>query len=165
VAVRVTSSKPRRQNTPPDILRCAQDDVKFNGDGKFTGNVEFCGGVESSVERELVDWMRNRPCYVYMMANVSRMIYVGVTSDLEKRVSQHKDNEFAGYTQKYNLKRLVYCESFGDIRAAIEREKQLKGWVRSRKVAFIRRSNPKWQDLGEDWATKGMPIGTSAAAS
>jgi putative endonuclease len=103
--------------------------------------------------------MRNRPCYVYMMANVSRMIYIGVTSDLEKRVSQHKDNEYAGYTQKYDLKRLVYYEPFGDIRAAIEREKQLKGWIRSRKVALIRKFNPKWRDLGEGWITKGTPVG------
>jgi putative endonuclease len=104
--------------------------------------------------------MRDRPCFVYMMANAERMIYIGVTSDLEKRVSQHKNNEHVGFTQKYNLKRLVYYEPFGDIRAAIEREKQLKGWVRSRKVALIRKLNPKWLDLGNDWVTRGKPIGT-----
>jgi len=103
--------------------------------------------------------MRDRPCYVYMMANASRMLYIGVTSDLEKRVWRHKKNEHVGFTQKYDLKRLVYFEPFGDIRAAIEREKQMKGWVRSRKVALVRKFNPAWQDLGEDWMIKGKPIG------
>jgi putative endonuclease len=54
--------------------------------------------------------MRDRPCYVYMMANAGRMLYIGVTSDLEKRISQHKDNKYAGHAQKYDLKRLVYYE-------------------------------------------------------
>jgi putative endonuclease len=95
-----------------------------------------------------------------MMANAERMLYIGVTSDLEKRMCQHKNSEHTGFTQKYNLKRLVYYEPFGDIRAAIVREKQLKGWVRSRKVELIRKFNPKWRDLAEDWVSKGTPIGT-----
>ena len=99
--------------------------------------------------------MRDRPCYVYMMANAGRMIYIGVTSDLEKRVWQHKYKEHPGFTQKYNLSRLVYYEEFGDIRPAIQREKQLKGWLRSRKVALIRKLNPEWRDLAEDWIRKG----------
>ena len=109
--------------------------------------------------------MRDRPCYVYMMANASRMLYVGVTSDLEKRMWQHKKNEYAGFTQKYDLKRLVYYEPFGDIRAAIAREKQMKGWVRSRKVALIRKFNPKWRDLAEEWVNKGTPIGARTTAT
>jgi|SRR5580698_2912229 putative endonuclease len=99
--------------------------------------------------------MRDRPSFVYMMANAARMIYIGVTSDLEKRVCQHKNKEHAGFTQKYNLSRLVYCEEFGDIRAAIQREKELKGWIRSRKVELIRKLNPEWRDLAEDFVRKG----------
>ena len=86
---------------------------------------------------------------VYIMSNVSKMLYVGVTNDLEKRVLQHKSKLILGYTQRYNLFKLVYFESFGDIRDAIRREKQIKGWLRSKKVALIQSVNPHWNDLAE----------------
>ncbi len=72
-----------------------------------------------------------RCCFVYFMSNESRMLYVGVTNDLHKRVFQHKLKLIPGFTQKYNLYKLVYFEMFGDIRAAIAREKQIKGWLRT----------------------------------
>jgi putative endonuclease len=84
------------------------------------------------------------------MSNISKMLYVGVTNDLEKRVFQHKSKLIPGYTQRYNLFKLVYFESFGDIRDAIQREKQIKGWLRARKVALIESANPHWRDLAED---------------
>jgi len=83
------------------------------------------------------------------MSNVSKMLYVGVTNDLEARVVQHKSKQIPGYTQKYNLFKLVYFESFGDIRNAIHREKQIKGWLRSKKVVLIESANPLWKDLAE----------------
>ena len=85
------------------------------------------------------------------MSNESRMLYVGVTNDLHKRVFQHKSKFIPGFTQKYNLYKLVYFEMFGDIRTAIAREKQIKGWLRSKKVALIIVENPQWKDLAENW--------------
>ena len=84
-----------------------------------------------------------RTFYVYIMSNESRMLYVGVTNDLHKRVFQHKSKLIPGFTQKYNLYKLVYFEQFGDIRAAIAREKQIKGWLRAKKVALIIAENPQ----------------------
>ena len=79
------------------------------------------------------------------------MLYVGVTNDLHKRVFQHKSKLIRGFTQKYNIHKLVYFEMLGDIRAAIAREKQIKGWLRSKKVALIIAENPRWNDLAESW--------------
>jgi len=92
---------------------------------------------------------------VYIMSNVSKMLYVGVTNDLEKRVLQHKSKLIPGYTQKYNLFKLVYFESLGDIRDAIHREKQIKGWLRAKKVALIESVNPHWRDLSEAHSQSG----------
>jgi len=88
---------------------------------------------------------------VYILANDSRMLYIGVTNNLERRVTQHKLKLLPGYTKRYNMTRLVYCESTPDIRDAIAREKELKGWRRAKKVALIESANPRWQDLAEDW--------------
>jgi putative endonuclease len=92
--------------------------------------------------------------YVYIMTNDSRTLYTGVTNDLERRVFEHKHKLLPGFTQKYNIDRLVYCESCGDIRAAIQREKQIKGWVRAKKVALILSGNHAWRDLSEGWYGK-----------
>ena len=94
---------------------------------------------------------RMKTYFVYMMSNESKMIYVGVTNNLKYRVAQHKKKLVAGFTQRYNLYKLVYCETFSDIRKAIAREKQLKGWLRTKKVALIVSQNPKWNDLAADW--------------
>ncbi len=88
--------------------------------------------------------------YLYIMANESRMIYTGVTNDLERRVYQHKQ-KLDGFTKKYNSTKLVYYEVTDDARSAIRREKQLKGWLRSKKVALIDSMNPLWRDLSEEW--------------
>ncbi len=75
------------------------------------------------------------------------MLYTGVTNDLENRVFQHKAKQIDGFTKKYNIHRLVYFEAFGDIRDAIAREKQIKGWLRAKKVALIESVNPRWREL------------------
>ena len=90
-----------------------------------------------------------RSYFVYLMSNESRMLYVGVTNDIHKRVFRHKSKLIPGFTQKYNLYKLVYFEEFDDIRAAIARERQIKGWLRSKKVALITSINPQWKDLAE----------------
>src|SRR5579862_6721768 len=95
--------------------------------------------------------MGSKTCYVYIMANAARMIYVGVTGSLERRVFQHKEKKIPGFTEKYNLTKLVYYETFGSPRVAIAREKELKGWLRLKKTKLIESSNPKWKDLAEEW--------------
>ena len=92
-----------------------------------------------------------REYYVYIMASLTRVLYTGVTSDLEKRVSQHKLKLIPGFTSKYNVTRLVYYETTPDVRAATAREKEIKGWVRRKKVALIEATNPTWEDLSADW--------------
>ena len=77
------------------------------------------------------------------------MLYTGVTSGLIKRVYEHKNKLADGFTKKYNVNKLVYYEIFGDIMSAIEREKQIKGWVRKKKIALIEKENPEWKDLYE----------------
>ncbi len=89
--------------------------------------------------------------YVYIMTSRSGTLYVGVTSDLLRRVHEHKTKAFPGFTAKYNINRLVHFESTDDVQEALAREKQIKGWRRSKKLALIKSDNPKWQDLAEDW--------------
>ena len=89
--------------------------------------------------------------YVYIMTNKSGTLYTGVTNNLERRVYQHKHKMIDGFTKKYNITRLVYYEVGNDIRAAIAREKQIKGWLRRKKIALIESMNPEWQDLSEEW--------------
>ena len=80
--------------------------------------------------------------YVYLMANESRTLYAGVTNDLERRVYEHKRKLTAGFMSKYNITKLVWHETFSDIRQAIDGEKRIKGWVRSKKIALIESHNP-----------------------
>ena len=88
-----------------------------------------------------------RTFYVYIMASRSRVLYVGVTNDLARRVNEHKQGSVRGFTTRYRVTRLVYFERFTDIRDAIAREKEIKGWVRSRKTRLIDGRNPTWEDL------------------
>lgn len=86
--------------------------------------------------------------YVYIMASQKNgTIYVGVTSNLIKRVYEHKTEIFEGFTKKYNIKNLVYYEIYEDIVEAIKREKALKGWTRKEKIELIENQNPDWKDL------------------
>jgi putative endonuclease len=102
--------------------------------------------------------MRDRPCHVYILANKSRMLYIGVTSDLQKRILQHRSKELPGFTSKFNLTMLVFYEEYGDIRAAIAREKEIKAWRREKKIKLIRTMNPKWLDLTEDLFQKPIRL-------
>jgi putative endonuclease len=89
--------------------------------------------------------------YVYIMASKSGTLYVGITSDIRKRVYEHKSHLVPGFTDKYDVDRLVYFEVIGDSISAIEREKQIKKWRRQKKVALIDTANPEWNDLSQDW--------------
>lgn len=88
--------------------------------------------------------------YVYILTNVhNKVMYTGVTSDLVKRVYEHKNKLVDGFTKKYNVHKLVHFEVFDDMMNAITREKQIKGWLRSKKIALIEANNPEWKDLYE----------------
>ena len=92
-----------------------------------------------------------RQYYVYILTNKSRTLYTGVTSDLERRVYDHKQKLVPGFASKYNITQLVYFDETQDIQAAISREKQIKGWLRRKNIALIESVNPKWKDLSEAW--------------
>jgi putative endonuclease len=99
------------------------------------------------------------PGFVYILANGFKRTYIGVTSDLGLRVWQHKNGTFpCAFTERYNIKQLVYFESFGDIREAINREKQLKRWSRIKKIRLIVGMNPDWKDLSEAWGKPTKPF-------
>jgi len=89
--------------------------------------------------------------YVYIMASKSRVLYTGVTNNLERRVYEHKNKIVEGFTSKYNITRLVHYEETNDVNVAIAREKQIKGWLRSKKIALIESVNPQWKDLSLEW--------------
>ena len=91
-----------------------------------------------------------KTCHVYIMASASRVLYIRVTGDLLRRVREHKEKTIPGFTARYCVTELVYFEAFGDIRLDIVREKQIKGWLRSRKVALIESFNPHWRDFSAD---------------
>jgi len=90
--------------------------------------------------------------FVYMVAsNKNEALYIGVTNDLPRRVWEHRQGEVPGFTTKYHCSRLVYFESCGDVRSAIEREKQFKRWRREKKDKLVATMNPNWDDLAADW--------------
>ncbi len=99
--------------------------------------------------------MRNY--YFYLLSNRSRTLYAGVTNDLERRLYEHKHKLLRGVTSRYNLSQLVYFEAYSDVREAIAREKQIKGWLRSKKIALIESMNPNWRDLSEEWQPAEKP--------
>jgi len=95
--------------------------------------------------------MENGSYAVYIVASRSRTLYIGVTSDLRKRIFQHKRREHDGFTERYNCDRLVFFEIYQDVNKAIAREKQLKRWRREKKLALIMQMNPTWIDLSRYW--------------
>lgn len=93
----------------------------------------------------------SRTYCVYIVASISRVVYIGVTNNLVRRVYEHKQGLVAGCTKRYQVDRLVYFEETTDVRVAIEREKQLKTWRREKKLALIEATNPLWKDLYLDF--------------
>src|SRR3990167_4576695 len=91
--------------------------------------------------------MKDKNYYVYIMGNERPTLYIGVTNDLIRRVFEHKNNLFAGFTEKYGLGKLLYFETCNSVISAIEREKKIKGWNREWKLRLIRKSNPELIDL------------------
>jgi putative endonuclease len=89
--------------------------------------------------------------FVYVITNRSKTLYIGVTNNLVRRVREHKLGGGSSFTTRYRLDRLVYFERFDFIQNAIEREKEIKGWRRIRKIALILSLNPAWRDLSLEW--------------
>lgn len=92
--------------------------------------------------------------WVYIASSEHRTLYTGVTNDLRRRMAEHRSGLVSSFSRKYNIGRLVYCESTPNIRSAIAREKQIKGWSRHRKVRLIEAANPRWDDLEQ---AEGLP--------
>ena len=94
----------------------------------------------------------NKTYYVYILTNWNdKVMYVGVTNDLERRLYEHKNKLMKGFTAKYNLDKLVYYEVTNDVNTAIQREKEIKNWRRERKNTLVNEVNPTWQDLSDGW--------------
>jgi putative endonuclease len=89
--------------------------------------------------------------HVYLLASRSHVLYTGITNDLVSRVGQHREGKVSSFTAKYRIHRLVYFETYQDIRAAIAREKQMKSWTREKRVELIEATNPTWLDRAADW--------------
>ena len=92
-----------------------------------------------------------RRFYVYIMASKSRVLYTGITDNIGRRVWEHQHDVNPGFTRDYRVHRLVYFEKFKYVGNAIGREKQIKGWLRRKKIALIESMNPRWEDLSKDW--------------
>ena len=91
------------------------------------------------------------PYYVYVLTNNKGTLYTGVTNNLERRMYEHKHGLVDGFTRRYRVARLLYYEGTDDVRSAIGREKEIKGWRREKKLALIESANPSWVDLSEGW--------------
>ncbi len=109
---------------------------------------------------------RAKRFYVYIMTNRPRshVLYTGMTGNLSRRVFEHKNKLIPGFTSRYNLTRLVHYERFAYPDVAIDREKEIKGWRRGKKIRLIESMNPQWDDLAEGWTEVYEPnsIGRSA---
>ena len=99
----------------------------------------------------------HRSYWVYVLTNKPKgTLYVGVTNSLETRIWQHKSKAIEGFSKRYGLDRLVYFEEFRDVNRAIAREKELKGWLRVKKIALVEAGNPAWRDLSAGWYGEKM---------
>jgi len=105
--------------------------------------------------------MRHHQYFVYILASATRRLYVGVTNDLIRRVHEHKGGTASVFTRRYGINRLVFVESTNWVNDAIVREKQIKGWLRRKKVALIEAQNPSWADLSMERSVAPSPADPS----
>jgi putative endonuclease len=118
--------------------------------GAFCG-IAVGGGIFLFFLLEATYYFFMKAMYVYIMSSKAGVLYVGVTNDIKRRVYEHKNHLVEGFSDKYKIDRLVYVEEKIDATSAIKREKQIKGWIRKKKVNLIESNNPDWEDLGRDW--------------
>jgi putative endonuclease len=107
----------------------------------------------------------SRSYFVYIMGSLSGTLYIGMTGNLHKRAFEHKFHRIEGFTDDYNVERLLYWESYDDVHKAIGREKQLKGWRREKKTMLIESMNPQWLDLSKEWYRWMKEEGRSASTA
>jgi putative endonuclease len=100
--------------------------------------------------------MYKREYYVYIMTNHSRTLYTGMTNNLARRVEEHKVGLGSEFTRQYKIHKLVYYESTNDVHIAIAREKEIKTWLRAKKIALIESMNPQWRDLSAEWPREDL---------
>jgi putative endonuclease len=137
-----------------------RDDTIFakSRNGKSTINVVTHGtdSIPANVQYAYVE----KTYYVYILSSQRRVLYIGITSNIECRVGQHKSHTFGGFTAKYNVTDLVYFERYSSVGKGIRREKELKGWRREKKIALIEVDNLKWRDLSYGWyqPTRLIPL-------
>jgi putative endonuclease len=124
----------------------------------------LAGHAERNLQFALKAFMAHQ-YFVYIMSSRSRNLYTGVTNNLFRRTAEHKIGSVSGFTSKYKVHRLVYYESFADIRSAIAREKQVKSWSRAKKLALIMQVNGTWKDLANDWFPKANRTADSSLRS
>ncbi len=95
--------------------------------------------------------MPGKTYFVYILSSHRRVLYVGVTNDMSRRLAEHRSRSRSGFTSRYNARSLVHLEPTNDVRAAITREKQIKNWTREKKIRLIQSQNPAWEDLSAKW--------------
>jgi putative endonuclease len=105
--------------------------------------------------------MKEHKHWTYIAASRTGTLYIGMTNNIERRMIEHKRGQFEGFASQYGCTRLVYWESFDDVLKAIDREKQVKGWRREKKIALIELMNPRWEDLAEKWGAPMLFAGES----
>ena len=105
--------------------------------------------------------MKDHEYFVYIMSSNTGTLYTGMTNSVYRRALQHKREDVEGFASKYHCTRLVHYETFDDVHKAIGREKQIKGWTRTKKLALIESRNPRWQDLAEKWGAQLLFQGES----
>jgi putative endonuclease len=98
--------------------------------------------------------MKDHEYFVYIVCSRTGTLYIGMTNSIYRRMLEHKRGEVGGFASKYHCDRLVYYEGFDDVHKAIGREKQLKGWIRAKKIVLIESKNPRWDDLAETWGAQ-----------
>ena len=135
----------RQQHLPSS--RAKPRDLSFSGNAPQDKRQDASRLKEPSPSQPCPD----RRFYVYILSNVSRTLYVGVTNNLERRVWEHRQKQVEGFTKDYNVTMLVHLEEYARADDAIAREKQLKKWRREKKVWLIEQENPQWLDLAHDW--------------
>ena len=125
-------------------LGAKQDEVLIV---KNSSNCHSERSEESGRQCEKVSIEKMRSYYVYILSSTNKVLYVGVTNNLERRIYEHKNKLIDGFTAKYNVNKLVYYEETTDVNVALNREKEIKGWSRSKKISLIERNNFAWDDL------------------
>ncbi len=142
------SSRPERRDLLFNVVLRQEKQVPPLARWRFApvGMTGFCGT------------MREHNYRVYFIASKSRVLYVGMTNNLERCLYEHQHDLIDGFSKQYRCHRLVYFESFDDVHKAIDREKQLKRWNRGKKIFLIERVNPTWEDLSAEWGKPVEPL-------